>query len=437
MMLRSGADACDESMRRLIKKAARAVFADGALEPSVEKISVSLPATNSSLREYYRLERFADREEYHARLQIYSNAKAIKVDWDVGAGERGQLSRVTLLDPKAVVSILGEELPWEVASQAITRIAAVAKEGLPNVDHVIDAWCLGKAPAGVPAERANQLVDSMRIIDAAQKLSEGGQDILLRKLSARLFGDSKRIEALSHQLAFLLGEKAETEEDDVFARLGLVKHPQPILLSGPPDCRIQIEGVAIPLACPYLGIRPDIIKGIVASNNPIRHVLTIENLASFNEAADCAEKARDLLIVYLAGNPTPSFLLAYNRILKCLEPAKVFHWGDIDVGGFKIAARLADSIRAIGYDLHLWRMNPLEVALGRNEFFQKRKLLKHQLSVMTMVGVRKLKDCDRTRYFKNRSFSTGFLRTIKSRYSIFMVDSASIYERLNISKLIL
>ncbi|WP_417658135.1 hypothetical protein, partial [Pseudidiomarina aestuarii] len=106
MMLRSGADACDESMRRLIKKAARAVFADGKLEPSVEKISVSFPATNSSLKEYYCLERFADREEYHARLQIYSNAKAIRIDWDAGAGEKGQLSRVTLLDPKAVVSVL-------------------------------------------------------------------------------------------------------------------------------------------------------------------------------------------------------------------------------------------------------------------------------------------------------------------------------------------
>src|SRR5690606_13241675 len=115
--------------------------------------------------------------EYHARLQIYSNAKAIKVDWDVGAGERGQLSRVTLLDPKAVGSILGEELPWEVASRAIARIAALAKEGLPTVDPIIDAWRRGKAPAGVPAERANQLVDSMRIIHAAHKLSEGAQDV--------------------------------------------------------------------------------------------------------------------------------------------------------------------------------------------------------------------------------------------------------------------
>ena len=285
-MLRSGADACDESMRRLIKKAARAVFADGALEPSVEKISVSLPATNSSLREYYRLERFADREEYHARLQIYSNAKAIQVDWDVGAGERGQLSRVTLLDPKAVVSILGEELPWEVASQAIASIESVAKEGFPNVDHIIDAWRRGKAPAGVTAERANQLIDSMRVIEAAQKLSESGQDVLVRRLSAKLFGDSKRIEGLSRQLAFLLGESGEAEDDGVFSRLGLVKHPQPMLLSGPPSCSIQVRGSAIPLAYPYVGFRPDTIKGLTVLNGPVRRVLTIENLASFNEAAD-------------------------------------------------------------------------------------------------------------------------------------------------------
>ncbi|WP_225972362.1 Wadjet anti-phage system protein JetD domain-containing protein [Hydrogenovibrio thermophilus] len=361
-------------MRRLIKKAARAIFADGALEPSVEKFSVSLPATKSSLQEYYRLERFADREEYHARLQIYSKVKAIAVDWDLGAGDRGQLARVTLLDPKAVVNILGEELPWEVASRAIAKIESVAREGLPNVDRIVDDWRRGKAPAGVAAERANQLVDSMNIIDAAQKLSEGGQDVLLRKLSARLFHDSKRIEALSRQLAFLLGEPTESEQEDVFARLGLVKHPQPMLLSGPTGCKIQIDGEAIPLAYPYLGVRPDNIRGLICSSDRIRRVLTIENLASFNEAADSSENAKDLLIVYLAGNPTPSFLAAYNRILGSLEPTKILHWGDIDLGGFRIAARLADSVKTMGYTLDLWRMNPLEVVTGQQKTAPQKKI---------------------------------------------------------------
>ena len=374
-MLIPGADACDESMRRLIKKAARAIFADGALESSADRFSVSLPATKASLPEYYRLERFADREDYHARLQIYSNVKAIQVDWDFGAGERGQLSRVTLLDPIAVVNILGEELPWEVALRAIEKIESVAKAGLPNVDHIVDAWRHGKAPAGVPAERANQLVDCMMIIDAAQMLSEGGRDVLIRRLSARLFSDSKRIEALSRQLAFLLGEPEEAEEYDVFARLGLVKHPQPMLLSGPPECKIEVDGAVIPMACPYLGLRPDTIKRLIVSNCSIRWVLTIENLASFNEAAEFAMKTRNALIVYLAGNPTPSFLAAYNRLLVSIAPTKVLHWGDIDVGGFRIAARLADSIRLVGHSLHLWRMNPVQEAHGTKKTVEERKII--------------------------------------------------------------
>ncbi|EMN4467976.1 MULTISPECIES: Wadjet anti-phage system protein JetD domain-containing protein [Aeromonas] len=376
MMLHSGVEACDESIRRLIKKAARAIFSDGVLEPSVDKYSVSLPATKASLPEYYRLERFADREEYHARLQAYSNAKAIQVDWDLGAGERGQLSRISLRDPTAAVKIIDEKLPWEVASQAIAEIESVAKVGLPCVDHIVDAWRRGKAPAGVPAERADQLVDSMKLIDAAQKLSEGGRDVLLRRLSARLFGDSKRIEALSRQLAFLLGEPSEAEEYDVFARLGLVKHPQPMLLSGPLGCGVQSDGIVIPMAYPYLGLRPDTIEGLIQSNCSIRRILTIENLASFNEAAENAMKTRDILIVYLAGNPTPSFLAAYNRILSSLEPTTVLHWGDIDVGGFRIAARLADSIRSVGYNLHLWRMNPLAVVhSGNQRIVQENKII--------------------------------------------------------------
>lgn len=302
---------------------------------------------------------------------MYSKAKAIQVDWDLAAGERGQLSRVMLLNPKAVVRILGEELPWEVASRAITRLESIAKEGLPPIDRIIDAWRRGKAPAGVTVERGDQLVDAMRIIEAAQKLSKSGQDVLLRKLSARLFSDSKRIEALSRQLTFLL---EGDEEDDVFARLGLVKPPQPMLLSGPSSCSIQVDERAIPLARPYLGFRPDTIRGLFFSTNPIRRVLTIENLASFNEAADNAEKARDLLIVYLAGNPTPSFLAAYNRILDSLKPTEVLHWGDIDVGGFKIAARLADNIKPMGHSLKLWRMNPLEVASTQQKTITEKKI---------------------------------------------------------------
>lgn len=357
-----GSLSCDKTVRRLIKKAANRFFADGDLPLMEKKNCVSLPATKSSMQEYYQLERFADREEFHARLQTYLNADAVEVEWDSGAGDRGQLKRIILINPQAAADILSEELPWVVAEKAIQDLKDVVKEGLPPIDHITEAWRKGKSSGGIPAERGHQFVDSLRVIDAAQRLVKEGKDVLLRRLSATLFGDTKRIEALSRQISFILGEQNELEEDDVFSRLGLVKHPQPMLLSGSSIYSVQLQEMLIPLAYPYLGFRPDTVYGLQNTDASIRRILTIENLASFNEAAEDRSRPSDLLLVYVAGNPTPSLLAAYNRILQSIKPSIVMHWGDIDLGGFRIAARLADSVRKVDHQLKLWQMNPLQVA---------------------------------------------------------------------------
>ena len=366
MIMSAGSAVCEKTIQRLIGKAARRVFAEGNLTATEQAIAVSLPATQASLPEYYRLARYADREEYHARLQIFINIGAVSADWDRNAGERGQLTRITMVNPVAAAEQLAVVLPWVVAATAIRDFSAVALEGLPSISHIMDGWRHGKAPGGVVAEKASQFIDSMRVIDAAQRQGAAKQDRLLRRMSAQLFGDTKRIESLARQVAFLLGESGGAEED-VFARLGLVKHPQPMLLSGSPSSCVQVGKETVPLVRPYLGLRPDTIESLQVGNVPIRRLLTIENLASFNEAAECASNSADLLLIYVAGNPTPSLLAAYRRLLKSAEPLTVMHWGDIDVGGFRIAARLADSAMAVDHRLELWCMNPEESASDQNE----------------------------------------------------------------------
>ena len=372
-MTSAGSTACDNTIHRLIKRAARRVFAEGNLAPSEEQLAVSFPATNASLPEYYRLERFADREEYHARLQTFINAGAVSVEWDPSAGERGQLLRVTMTSSMAAANLLGIDLPWDLASAAIRDLKSVAKEGLPAIDHIVDGWRHGKAPGGVAADKASQFVDSMRVIDSAQRMGARDKDLLLRRFSANLFGDTKHIEALARQIAFLLGEPDNSEED-VFARLGLVKHPQPMLLSGPPSCSVRVGENVVPLVRPYLGLRPDTIDGLQVGNGDIRCILTIENLASFNEAAQDTSNPNDMLLIYVAGNPTPSLLAAYTRLLMSVEPPIVMHWGDIDLGGFRIAARLADTVKTAGYQLDLWHMNPAESATDQNDKASEHKI---------------------------------------------------------------
>jgi hypothetical protein len=284
-----------------------------------------------------------------------------------------------MTSPTVAASLLGIDLPWDIALAAIRDLQSVAKEGLPAIDHIVDGWKCGKAPGGVAVDKAGQFVDSMRVIDATQRMGACEKDLLLRRLSAHLFGDSKRIEELARQIAFLLGGAGGSEED-VFARLGLVKYPQPMLLSGPTSCSVQVGEGVVSLARPYLGLRPDTIDSLQVGNEAIGCLLTIENLASFNEAAEDASNPNDLLLIYVAGNPTPSLLAAYRRLLVSVRPSTVMHWGDIDLGGFRIAARLADAAKTAGYQLDLCQMNPAESAADQNDKASEQKI--DQITVM-------------------------------------------------------
>jgi hypothetical protein len=244
----------------------------------------------------------------------------------------------------------------------------------------------------------------MRVIDAAQCMGARDKDLLLRRLSANLFGDTKRIEGLARQIGFLLGEPDDSEEDNVFARLGLVKHPQPMLLSGPPSCSVKVGEEIVPLIQPYIGLRPDTIEGLQIGNEPIRQFLSIENLASFNEAAQYTSNPNDLVLIYVAGNPTPSLLAAYSRILKSVKPATVMHWGDIDVGGFRIAARLADNAMTAGHRLVLWRMNPAESAIAQNEKASEPKVEQIAMICQKYGWMRELDGLKKNPFFQEQEF---------------------------------
>lgn len=379
-MASKGAEACNKTIHRLIQRAARRVFTEGNLSPTAEQSSVSFPATSSSLSEYFQLERFADREDYHARLQFFIRAGAVRADWDRHSSEQGQLARLTLSDPAVAAELLGIDLPWVVAATAIEHLEQVAEGSNISIDLIIDGWKHGRAPGGISANKASQFIDSMHVIETAYRSGASQKDLLLRRVSTELFGDSKRIESLARPIAFLLGE-FDGADDNVFSHLGLVKHPQPMLLSGAATCRVHVGDGLIPLLKPYIGLRPDKIEGLSVGSGKIKYLLTIENLASFNEAAEYSDNPDDLLLVYVAGNPTPSWLEAYRRLLISLKPTKLMHWGDIDVGGFRIAGRIAESAMDAGYSLDLWQMNPS--ALRANE--QKNAPVKDQVTQIAQL----------------------------------------------------
>jgi len=140
----------------------------------------------------------------------------------------------------------------------------------------------------------------------------------------------------------------------VLQRLGLVKHPQPLLLAGRGQIRMT-DGVTADLQRPYIGVAPDHFLGL-ADAAP-GHVLTIENLTTFNEVARSLTGAEDAVVVYTAGMPSPALRAALRTIFAdCDDQTCFWHWGDVDVGGLRIALAVQAELagRAV---LKPWQMD--------------------------------------------------------------------------------
>jgi len=93
-------------------------------------------------------------------------------------------------------------------------------------------------------------------------------------------------------------------------------------------------------------------------------VLTIENPTTFHSEARrrCNE---DVLLIYTAGMPNPPWRDMYARLLKSLpSTVPVYHWGDLDEGGFRIASVLASVAKESGHTLLAWRMHPEDVPVA-------------------------------------------------------------------------
>jgi len=334
-------------LRRLLRRG-EAARLRGDAKPA------SLPLSGASAREYLALATLQARESFHSQIALAERAGAISVVRDRHRGDGEQLLRIGVADLEKLALHLGVDLLASRIGNAAATLDAW-RTRLPVLERVLDAWRLGRKLRGHGPEAATELADAARAVLACQEA--GARERVLRRESVRLFGDSKRLEMLTTWLDLLstgeLVADGPLDRSHVWATLGLRREPQPLLLAGSGE--LQVGQDRIPLVRPWLGISPESLQAL---DSPARTVLSIENLASFHEAArlPCAD-AR--LLLYTGGMPSPAWREAYARILACLrEDAGIYHWGDIDEGGFRIAAVLAATAAESGRRLRPWCMSP-------------------------------------------------------------------------------
>ncbi len=348
-------------LERLLRKGERARLRG-------DTASASLPMTEASARDYLALRTLAERDTFHAQVALAERAGALTVKRDRHRGDGERLLRLTVTDLDAFADHLGIAL-LDARVGAAADLLSPWLPHFPVLGEVLDAWRNERKVRGHGPEAAPDLADAARAVQA--RLADATHERILRRESARLFAGrvqaSKRLEQLTPWLDLLtrgaLATDGMVEKEHVWAALGLRREPQPLLIAGSGTLLLD-DGIELPLATAFLGVPLETVCGV---RTTAACLLSVENLASFHDAAR-APGADGTLLLYTGGMPSPAWRRAYARVLDALPAGlPVWHWGDIDEGGFRIAAVLAETASARGRRLQPWRMSPATVQTDGGE----------------------------------------------------------------------
>lgn len=317
--------------------------------------------TAYKLKPYRELTQLARKEAVEAAFKAASALRLVEIIWDGRERDGGFIERVNIVDTSGLARFLGM-VPAKERHAHAARMLEPHLVAFPVLNEVLDRWGKLKSVRGMGPQDAAVWRDAAVAIDWA-RAQEGNEEgfLVLRNASAAVFRDSKRMESITPAIDVLLAESASApprEASEVWAELGLAKEEQPVRLAG----RIVVvrERVTGLLDAPYSAFPVSTVQGVVAAGAP-HEILTIENLTTFHQEAR-RRNEEPVLLIYTGGAPSPAWRAMYVRILGSTPTTtQIRHWGDVDEGGFRIAAQIANLASTAGRRLDPHRMHPRDV----------------------------------------------------------------------------
>ncbi len=344
-------------MDALARQCLETLFVAG--EKSDAGVRSRAPAlTARDLRGYSELRSLQAKESFDTTMRAAEIDGAVTLTWE---SRNGTIARVALGRLDTLAAFLGKATTGTTLRSARGMLAGMV-EGHPVLTEVLEQWRLLRKVRGISVADAGRWADAVRVVDYC-RARPSSSDEAIRNASAVLFNDSKRIEKLSAALDVLLVGDLESparEDQQVWRELGLFREDQPMAFAGNVTMRrTRVTGL---LDAPYVGYPADAVLGLESRPNKI---LCIENQTNFREEA--RKRCNDPeLLIFSAGMPSPAWCAALGRLLDMTDAGvPVYHWGDYDQGGFRIAAHIAKEVERHGRKLLPWRMDPTSIPASR------------------------------------------------------------------------
>ncbi len=321
-----------------------------------------LHMTQKEYPDYYHISDSQFRLDYNAEMEHLAELGLVELFWK--KFEEGEcLEKIALNEDKVdVIYQILQRKPkvdqFRDMKQIFLDYQQEAPEGLNTFYcSILDKLeHLEKLPAQVNWEHLNQLAEFLNGLNRLAK-SEGQEEIPRRQFSVELYGDTKRWEKLYEKRAVWVlrnywsasdGEGTDSleslEEGELLSEFGVVENPLPVNVRGDLKFVTPSGEVDLSLFYPDVGLSPRMIQDMEITGLDVDAVVTIENLTSFYHYISAAPRSH--LVIYLGGYHNRmrrrilSKLWEYNQRYDL--NIGFYHWGDIDLGGFRIFSHLKE-----------------------------------------------------------------------------------------------
>jgi len=202
----------------------------------------------------------------------------------------------------------------------------------------------------------------LRLLDYVQN---NKKQLYVREVSMLVFGSSKVLENQFYQrmCSIILSANGKNEDDDISTLLekyGIIDVNQEILVKG--NMRILFSDHSLDVAKNKEGISimSSDIENIVNIEIGAENFMTIENKTAFHRMNN-----KNTVYMYLGGFANHHQEKFIIKLFGCIgDKIKYSHFGDIDIGGFKIHKDLVDST---GIDFGMYKMGISELDDSRYE----------------------------------------------------------------------
>lgn len=302
---------------------------------------------------HYDLENVEAKENIHYALKELEGEGVIEIKW--AKFEEGNIVEKVFLNTQNLekaYEIAKREPKESILNRMAEKLLNLKKDvrGIwlsDFIDYELENIKAKNYPSYLPKEEDlfELTLKALKGID-----EKGDEELLERVFSKRYLKGSKEFEKVRGKVFAVLKEfflKEDVEEKEAFEKIGIVKTIEEILFFG--SLKVSLKGNILDFSLFPFGasLNSLSIKELQIIDLSCEKIITVENKANFYYLIKDADLKNDF-ILYLGGFYSPSKRLFLEKLYEFIKeknkPVKIFHWGDIDLGGFKIFLKLKEII---------------------------------------------------------------------------------------------